>query len=1087
MPRYSLLPIGMLVAIAVCFSVSADAQTVTNVALASNGGVASASSTYSSAFPVIATNNGDRKGLNWGNGGGWADSTANSYPDWLQIDFAGSKAIREIDVFTLQDNFTNPIEPTLTTTFSQYGITAFDVQYWSGSAWVTVPGGSITGNNKVWRQVTFSDISTTKIRVLVNSALSTYSRITEVEAYQSTVWPAVTLTSPANNAAFAFPASITISADASDSDGTISKVEFFQGSTKLGETTTSPYSFLWNNPALGAYTLTAKATDNAGATTTSSPVNILVHPNGSITGKVTMLDGTTAIAGASVKVSQGATVVGTATTNTTGDYTIGMLGTGTYSVEASAAGYETTSQTGVSVSAGAATTLNISLRVPITYLYDQLGRLVSVIDKDGNAATYSYDAVGNLLSISRPSPTQTAIIQFNPISGPVGASVTIYGAGFSATAGQNTVAFNGVSATVISSSTNVIVTSVPAGATTGTIAVSSPAGSATSAASFSVSSGTAATPTITGFTPTVGLPGTALTITGTNFDANPSNEKVALNATLTSPTSATSTSIGMSVPSAAGSGRISVSTLYGKAISSADFIVPPSPYTATTVESSARMTIGETKTVTVTGSGKIALLLFDGAFSQRVSVKVTTASYLGTLNLYNPDRSTLIATGGYIGGEFIDPQKLFTTGTYAILIKPDYPPASITFTLYNVPPDATNTIAIGGSPVSVTTTTPGQNCLVTFNGTAGQQVSLNSTTNIAAWVLSILKPDGTVLGSANGAFIDNMTLPTTGAYTILVNPTDALTGNATLTLYNVADVTGSLTIGSAPVSTTITYPGQRSRLTFSGTAGQKVSLLGSNATMACDLWIKNPDGSTLTSGGAPWLDTKTLPATGTYTVIVDPAGTAVGSISLRLYDVIDISGSITPGGAPVTVTTTTPGQNARLYFSGTAGQRISLLPSNGFGASIIKPDGSILTNQGGFVDVKTLPVTGTYNLFVDPYLDSTVSGTLTLYDVPADATGSVTIGGASVPVTVTVPGQNGTVTFAGTSGQVVTIHLTGNSMSSTTTLRLFKPDGTQLGTIYGGGNFNLANQTLPVTGTYSIFIDPSGTGTGSANISVTSP
>jgi len=276
-------------------------------------------------------------------------------------------------------------------------------------------------------------------------------------------------------------------------------------------------------------------------------------------------------------------------------------------------------------------------------------------------------------------------------------------------------------------------------------------------------------------------------------------------------------------------------------------------------------------------------------------------------------------------------------------------------------------------------------------------------------------------------------------------------------------------------------------LTFSGTAGQKVSLLGSNATMACDLWIKNPDGSTLTSGGAPWLDTKTLPVTGTYTVIVDSTGTAVGSISLRLYDVVDISGSITPGGAPVTVTTTTPGQNARLYFSGTAGQRISLLPSNGFGASIIKPDGSILTNQGGFVDVRTLPVTGTYNLFVDPYLDSIVSGTLTLYDVPADASGTVTIGGASAPVTITVPGQNGTVTFAGTAGQVVTIHLTGSTMSTATTLRLFKPDGTQLGTIYGGGNFNLANQTLPVTGTYSILIDPSGTGTGSANINVTSP
>jgi YD repeat-containing protein len=570
MSRYSLLPIGMLVAIG-CLSVSADAQTVTNVALASNGGVASASSTYSSAYPISAINNGDRKGLNWGNGGGWNDATSGSYPDWVQIDFAGSKAIREIDVFTLQNNFTNPIEPTLTTTFSQYGITAFDVQYWNGSGWVTVPGGSITGNNKVWRQFTFSDITTSKIRVLVNSALSSHSRITEVEAYQSTVWPTVTLTSPANNAAFSAPANITISADASDSDGIISKVEFFQGSFKLGETATSPFSFFWTNAAAGGYILTAKATDNAGAITTSSAVNVTVNADGSITGKVTRLDGTTAIAGAVVKLYQGASVIGTATTNATGDYTVGMLSAGTYSVEASAAGYETTSQTGVSVLAGATMTVNISLAVPISYVYDQLGRLVSVIDKDGNAATYSYDAVGNLLAISRPGPTQIAIMQFNPVSGPVGASVTIYGAGFSPTAGQNTVAFNGVSATVISSSTNLIVTSVPAGATTGTIAVTSPAGSATSAGSFSVSTGAPGLPTIAGFTPSIGPSGTPFTITGTNFDANTSKDKVVLNATLALPSSATSTNIATSVPSGAGSGRISISTPSGKAVSSADF------------------------------------------------------------------------------------------------------------------------------------------------------------------------------------------------------------------------------------------------------------------------------------------------------------------------------------------------------------------------------------------------------------------------------------------------------------------------------------------------------------------------------------
>src|SRR5206468_3459831 len=83
----------------------------------------------------------DRKRLNWNNGGGWNDATADVYPDWLQIDFNGSKSIDEIDVFTIQDDPASPAEPTLNMTFVNYGITAFEVQYWIGSGWATVPGG----------------------------------------------------------------------------------------------------------------------------------------------------------------------------------------------------------------------------------------------------------------------------------------------------------------------------------------------------------------------------------------------------------------------------------------------------------------------------------------------------------------------------------------------------------------------------------------------------------------------------------------------------------------------------------------------------------------------------------------------------------------------------------------------------------------------------------------------------------------------------------------------------------------------------------------------------------------------------------
>ena len=91
------------------------------------------------------------------------------------------------------------------------------------------------------------------------------------------VAPTVSIVSPANGATFTAPATITITANAADSDGTVSKVEFFQGSTKLGEDTSTPFSFTWSGVAPGNYSLTAKATDNSHATATSNAVNISVN------------------------------------------------------------------------------------------------------------------------------------------------------------------------------------------------------------------------------------------------------------------------------------------------------------------------------------------------------------------------------------------------------------------------------------------------------------------------------------------------------------------------------------------------------------------------------------------------------------------------------------------------------------------------------------------------------------------------------------------------------------------------------------------------------------------------------------------
>ena len=260
-------------------TVTVTATGRTNVALT---GTATASSSYSTYLPATAIN-GDRKGTGFGvSGGGWLNSgVANIFPNWLQITFAGQKTIDEIDVFTLQDAWASPVEPTSTMTFTQYGVQAFAVQYWDGTAWVTVPGGSVTGNNLVWRRFTFPAVTTDRIRIYITGSADGKSRLTEVEAFTpggvpANTPPSVALTAPANGATYTAPAIISLSATAADADGTVTKVDFYNGATLLFSDTVAPYSYSWTGVAAGSYTLTAVATDNSGATTTSTAATVTV-------------------------------------------------------------------------------------------------------------------------------------------------------------------------------------------------------------------------------------------------------------------------------------------------------------------------------------------------------------------------------------------------------------------------------------------------------------------------------------------------------------------------------------------------------------------------------------------------------------------------------------------------------------------------------------------------------------------------------------------------------------------------------------------------------------------------------------------
>ncbi len=194
----------------------------------------------------------------------------------------------------------------------------------------------------------------------------------------------------------------------------------------------------------------------------------------------------------------------------------------------------------------------------------------------GNALDVTTDNI-EIDSSAPVVPTAPTVTGFNPTSGASGASVVITGTGFT---GASAVKFNGASAAFAVNTSTQISATVPSGASTGTISVTTPGGTGTSGGNFTVTI-VPPTPTVTGFNPTSGAVGTAVTITGTNFGATQQTSTVNFNGVPATPTVWSDTSITAPVPAGATTGTVSVTTAAGTGTSAASFTVTvatrPSP------------------------------------------------------------------------------------------------------------------------------------------------------------------------------------------------------------------------------------------------------------------------------------------------------------------------------------------------------------------------------------------------------------------------------------------------------------------------------------------------------------------------------
>lgn len=733
-----------------------------------------------------------------------------------------------------------------------------------------------------------------------------------------------------------------------------------------------------------------------------------------------------------------------------------------------------------------------------------------------NVVELGYDAAGNIVQIRRQATVGFAITSVDPGSGPVGAAVTIYGLGFSATPANNLVKFNGTTATVSASQAGSISTTVPAGATTGRITVTVGGVTATSSEDFAVTIPGA--PTIASFTPAGGVSGTSVSVTGTNFATSPATTTVKLNGVTATATITSATALSFTVPGATASGRITATTSVATGSSAQDFIVPPAGTTLSQIVTTARaVPDGAGVNIELSVPNTRGLLLFDGTAGNYYTLQLSPLagspnSLAVPYSVIKPD-NTVLMTGnvGAANRPTIHLPALTSTGTYSVLFSPGTATFNASIKVISDP-----TVTMDGTTLAMAPEAPDQSSRFKFDASGNGSLGITALTYVgsgsSASTLTVYGPTGTQIGSqvsCNPAALSGRCRVTlsnlaTGTYTTILAPPSGIKFSANALASS--ELTGALVAGT-PQSPSVSRDGQAARYTFTGTAGENplIKVYGVTTTpsgQSLTLWIRRPDGSLITSGsasasGPAAVSIGPLSTTGTHTVLIEPANAFTWSANVKL----DAGTSASIDGATQTLAGNYSGEALRYYFSGTAGQRVewglsgltyNSASANSTSMALLTPSGSAfgttncLTSSGCETSSASLPATGTYIVTFTPPVDRTITGGTFAISTPV--AGTFTIGDPAQTVTVSRTGQTARYTFSGTSAQLLRLNWSSTSITGGTSVAVtvLKPDGTSLGTSSFGsgatGSYDVPS--LPTTGTYTVVLDPATAATMSASMSL---
>ncbi len=751
-----------------------------------------------------------------------------------------------------------------------------------------------------------------------------------------------------------------------------------------------------------------------------------------------------------------------------------------------------------------------------SYVYDGAGRLVAVSDDTGASARYTYDRIGNLLAVDRFAAGQLAVFAFAPARGAAGITVKIKGQGFSTTASQNTVKFNGTSATVSAATATELTTTVPSGATTGPISVTVGSATAASTGSFTVDPG-AGGPTITSVAPTLVAIGDAITVTGTRLSPVAGQTSTLLNGLPVATGTLSNTQIVFPAPANVGSGKVSAVTPYGVATGSQDVVVLPAGVAVADIASVKRLTLGAAaQSLSVNTSGKSLAVLYDASLGDFPSLQFSALGDLSiNYSVYSQTNVQLAYGTVTANTPTAHLPKASSSATYLVLLSPSQAPATWKMAIEKAP-----SLGVNGSSLVQGVTATGQSKRIIFVATTRQNLGFALSDlvfpNATNWVSAgfrIYDPDGDFVTSGwcyaeYGGCQANLSATLAGTYSVVITPPGD--GDRTMSFKSTlsTDLTGTLQTDVVQ-TVNLSRRGQNARLSFSGTAGKTVALqVAGQSTTPADqpvyYTVYQPDGTQLASvstTSSATLNLPNLPATGTYLVFVDPSSGETASAQVTLAS--GTKGGQVTNGASGSFSTTVPGQNVYLTFSATAGQNLGFALSDlvypnadawtSAYLTIYDPNGNYVTANSCYVEYSGCQanvvnaLAGIYSVVITPpgSGDRTMSFKSTL---STDLTGTLQTDVVQT-LNLTRRGQNARLSFAGTAGKTVALQVAGQTTvpaDRSVYYTVYQPDGTQLASVSTTSSATLNLPNLPVTGTYQVFVDPAYGETASAQVTLAS-